>query len=163
MRRVSPAPLPVPVERLVGIGLVRPLTVRPLSGVCASSLSRPVPPAVSFAERPARAFRTGFLTAFFTVRRAGAAVFFAVFFAALRVGVFAFAVFRPVLRCGFANFLAEFFLADDRTGDPDFRFATVRFRPLLVPVFLAICLSRLQRSRARKAPDNGRPRLTEHP
>ena len=34
-RRVPPAPAAVPVERFVGIGLVRPLTDRPVSGVCA--------------------------------------------------------------------------------------------------------------------------------
>jgi len=43
--RLAPAPAGVPVERLVGRGLVRPLTVRPAFGVCASSRSRPVPPA----------------------------------------------------------------------------------------------------------------------
>jgi hypothetical protein len=43
------------VERIVGIGLVRPRTERPVSGVWASSRSRPVPPARRFLA-PAAAF-----------------------------------------------------------------------------------------------------------
>jgi hypothetical protein len=35
---------------MVRIGLVRPLTVRPVFGVCASSRSRPVPPAFALAR-----------------------------------------------------------------------------------------------------------------
>ena len=41
---MSPAPAGVPVDRFVGIGFVRPLTLRPASGVCASVFSRPRPP-----------------------------------------------------------------------------------------------------------------------
>ncbi len=40
----------MPVERLVGIGLVRPVTLRPVAGVCASVDSRPVPPRRFFRE-----------------------------------------------------------------------------------------------------------------
>src|SRR6267378_2446505 len=43
-RRESPAPAAVPVDRLVGIGLVRPWTLRPVAGVCDRVDSRPVPP-----------------------------------------------------------------------------------------------------------------------
>src|SRR3990172_3533855 len=57
--RLLPAPAGVPVEGFVGIGFVRPLTLRPVSGVCASSLSRPVPPALSFVEGPALSERPG--------------------------------------------------------------------------------------------------------
>ena len=46
-----PAPAGVPVERLVGKGLVGPLTLRPASGVWARSRSRPRPPG-----RPVAAF-----------------------------------------------------------------------------------------------------------
>ncbi len=42
--RLVPAPAGVPVERLVGNGLVRPWTLRPVSGVCARVRSRPLPP-----------------------------------------------------------------------------------------------------------------------
>ena len=42
--RELPAPAGVPVERRVGIGLVRPRTLRPVSGVWSKVLSRPVPP-----------------------------------------------------------------------------------------------------------------------
>jgi hypothetical protein len=52
---VLPAPAAVPVERLVGNGLVGPLTLRPVSGVCERSRSRPVPPALSLVEGPLRA------------------------------------------------------------------------------------------------------------
>jgi hypothetical protein len=47
---VLPAPAAVPVDRFVGIGLVGPLTERPVSGVCARSRSRPVPPALGLVE-----------------------------------------------------------------------------------------------------------------
>jgi hypothetical protein len=40
----------VPVDRFVGIGLVRPVTLRPVAGVCASVDSRPVPPRRFFGE-----------------------------------------------------------------------------------------------------------------
>ena len=42
--REPPAPAGVPVERRVRIGLVRPFTVRPVSGVWERLSSRPVPP-----------------------------------------------------------------------------------------------------------------------
>src|SRR5258708_18063396 len=59
-RRASPAPEAVPVDRFVGIGLVRPVTVRPVAGVWDSVDSRPVPPARFFVA--ALAFlRVGFL------------------------------------------------------------------------------------------------------
>ncbi len=47
-RRKSPAPAAVPVERLVFIGLVRPVMVRPVAGVWESVDSRPVPPTFFF-------------------------------------------------------------------------------------------------------------------
>jgi hypothetical protein len=49
--RESPAPAGDPVERIVRIGFVRPLTVRPVSGVCARSRSRPVPPTFAAFDR----------------------------------------------------------------------------------------------------------------
>jgi hypothetical protein len=90
-RRVSPAPAAVPVDRLVGIGFVRPRTDRPVSGVWARVDSRPFPPAfarfagfgAAFAFR-AGAFRDlafGFFEAFLGIeRRFGAADLFLVFF-----------------------------------------------------------------------------------
>jgi len=44
MRRESPAPDGVPVERFVGMGFVGPRTERPVSGVWSRVASRPVPP-----------------------------------------------------------------------------------------------------------------------
>jgi len=58
------------VDRFVGIGLVRPLTVRPASGVCASSLSRPVPPALGLTV-----FDRGRLAVFFFTFAGRRAVF----------------------------------------------------------------------------------------
>ena len=77
-RRVSPAPEAVPVERLVGIGLVKPVMVRPVAGVWESVDSRPVPPTRFF-------FAAAFFGLFF-----GAAflAFGAGFFAALRGAAF---------------------------------------------------------------------------
>jgi hypothetical protein len=81
----------VPVERLVGIGLVRPRTERPASGVCASVDSRPVPP-----TRFPVFFLVFLLPAFaFLTSRAGRA---AGLRRALPFELFAAAVFRPVLR-----------------------------------------------------------------
>ena len=42
--RLVPAPAGVPVDRRVAMGLVRPFTVRPVSGVWARVDSRPLPP-----------------------------------------------------------------------------------------------------------------------
>jgi len=70
---------------LVGIGFVRPRTVRPASGVCARSCSRPVPPALRDADAAGRfelfftgrfGFRARFAAA---VRLAGCGGFFADF------------------------------------------------------------------------------------
>jgi hypothetical protein len=81
---------------MVRIGLVRPRTVRPVSGVCAKSRSRPVPPA-------RRAARAGafFVAAFFleAARVLAAGRFFAAGrlpdgFAVFRVVFAFFTVFR---------------------------------------------------------------------
>jgi hypothetical protein len=45
---VPPAPAPVPVDRFVGMGFVGPFTLRPVSGVCESVSSRPLPPSRGF-------------------------------------------------------------------------------------------------------------------
>lgn len=125
----------MPVERLVGNGLVGPSTVRPVSGVCARSRSRPLPPGV------AAAFRV-------SVRRAGAVFFFAVF-AALFLDLApapdrAFAFLRERLAATFARVLlaAAFRLPDavffGRRAGAFFRALALDERPfvarLLAPV-----------------------------
>jgi hypothetical protein len=48
----------------VGIGLVRPVIVRPVAGVWSSVDSRPVPPALRFADEPVLPFGAAFLATF---------------------------------------------------------------------------------------------------
>jgi len=113
---VLPAPAAVPVDRFVGIGLVGPCTLRPVCGVCASSSSRPVPPALRFVDERAR-FGDG------RDRRAFAC------------GFFAAAVFRAVRRPAFRARLRPAPLrADARAAEPARLFDRVRFRRLLDPV-----------------------------
>jgi hypothetical protein len=86
---VLPAPAGVPVDRRVGIGLVRPFTVRPARGVWARVRSRPV-----FARLFAPRFDEAGLVAFLAFDDVlGACVR-----AALRLEVRAPAVRRPVFR-----------------------------------------------------------------
>src|SRR6187399_646972 len=95
-RLMSPAPAAVPVDRLVGMGLVLPRTDRPVSGVCARVASRPFPPVLfrfagfSLAFALGRVLVLGLalaldfsdLAAFFAVERPfGAADLFLVFLA----------------------------------------------------------------------------------
>jgi hypothetical protein len=104
---------------LVGIGLVRPLTVRPVWGVWASVLSRPEPPflAVFLAPVLAVALR-----------------------AAFPLGVFAPAVRRPVLRFALAARLAPVPLRlAALTPAPARRLEGVRFRSVFFAFFFAIC------------------------
>jgi|SRR5688572_22418118 len=135
--RVLPAPAAVPVERLVGIGLVSPRTVRPVAGVWASSLSRPVPPrrlgAPAFALLFVPELRRGravFLEAPFrltlrALRLAGRVGFFACFRRVFPRAVLAGAAFRlePALR------------AFARAPARALRLEVVRFRPLLFAAF----------------------------
>jgi len=96
----------VPVDRFVGIGFVRPRTVLPAAGVCASVSSRPVPPAFVRAFARPRFGGVGFADPL----RLDFLVDFAVFALALRFGADAFflgAAFLPDLR-GF-DFGAAFF------------------------------------------------------
>jgi len=95
---VPPAPEPVPVERLVAIGFVRPFTERPVSGVWSSVSSRPLPPCLGLAAL----FRAGlrfapraapFFCALPVVLREAPALL-----RALPFGVLAPAVFLPVFR-----------------------------------------------------------------
>lgn len=149
----SPAPAGVPVERMVRIGFVGPLTERPLSGVWARSRSRPVPPSRGrrllaalfrlFAD-PLADFAAVFLD-FAEAFLDFAAVFldvgaaFLVLDAARRavLRLAAFAVLRPVLRLAAALRLVPAFF---RVG--------VRFRPDFFAVFFAMCrLSRPSESR----------------
>jgi len=88
---VLPAPASVFVDRFVGNGFVGPRTDRPVSGVCASSRSLPVPPA---GRDPVDAER--FLARAAAARSCSTERFDDVFF--FPRGVFAPAVFRPVLR-----------------------------------------------------------------
>jgi hypothetical protein len=107
------------VDRFVGIGFVRPLTVRPVLGVWASVLSRPEPPflAVFLAPGLAVAFR-----------------------AALPLGVFASAGRRPVLRFALADRLAPAPLRlAALTPAPARRLEGVRVRPVVFAFFFAIC------------------------
>ena len=133
-RRVLPAPAAVPVDRRVGMGFVRPLTVRPVAGVWASRLSRPVPPRRETVDWPAlardlpvvlrdlAADLRGVLARF----RDPAALFFRAaeaLRARLALGVLAPAVRRLVFR-----------LAAPARRDP----ALLRLPPVLFAVFLAI-------------------------
>jgi hypothetical protein len=143
----------VPVERFVGIGLVGPLTDRPVSGVCESSLSRPVPPrrgpafapvaleplrdARLFARAPARLRSCSDRLA----AEGGAFVVFFLRFALARAAV------RPIVRFALARAAVRrvfrfeaagrFFLApvraDARAPVPARLFDAVRFCPFVEP------------------------------
>jgi hypothetical protein len=144
----------VPVERIVGIGLVRPRTERPVSGVWSSSLSRPVPPSralVRFTERRWAAFLAPPLTpvVFLAPPRFAVAdlpdvfavfpVFGAAAFLTLprRGGLLAF--LRFALPCGvLAPAVFRFppaVLLFARAPAPDWRFDGVVFCPLLFTLF----------------------------
>src|SRR5829696_3755681 len=154
-RLASPAPDAVPVDRFVSIGLVRPVTVRPLSGVWSRVDSRPVPPCRRPADLAAPRFAD--LPALPALPRADAAlrlpavVFRAVCFPgrggfrvclrrALPLGVFAPAVLRPVLRRAAAVRRAPAPLrAAARAPAPPFRLEGVFFWPFAFRAgFLAI-------------------------
>lgn len=133
-----PAPLGVPVDRLVGIGLVGPRTERPVSGVWASSRSMPVPPG-------RRVVRALVRLEDFVVERAGELFFFP-------RGGLALAVFRPVLRRAVdARRAAAPLRAAARDPAAADLFDTVRFRPVFdrladepafrPDVFFAMCLT----------------------
>jgi hypothetical protein len=128
MRRESPAPEGVPVERFVGMGFVRPRTERPVSGVWSSVASRPVPPALA-----ARRFGEASRLPAFSGRRADrrAAARFPRPGAARRVrAVLAVVLFRAAERR---------FGATDLFRRPDFRAAFLRFGDFAFRVgFLAI-------------------------
>jgi len=132
-----PAPAAVPVERLVGMGLVGPRRLRPASGVCARVSSRPVPPTLRLVEGPVLSFVEGrFATTFFAAclslpARAG---FVAFFRAAFPFGVFAPAVrrLRPLL--AFAAPALSFVEGPARFADRVF------FVALVLPLFFAIGL-----------------------
>jgi hypothetical protein len=133
--RVPPAPAAVPVERLVGIGFVGPLTERPVSGVWASSRSRPVPPrrGALFCA-PARvdpvARSRPFARAPASRRSASDR-----FFLFLPFGVFAPAVFLPVFREAADTRLAPAPLrAAARAPAPARLFDGVRFCPFVEPL-----------------------------
>ena len=130
----------MPVDRLVGIGLVRPFTDRPVSGVCASVSSRPVPPrrGARAADRPLprdfgaakRPVRLGALR----VMRFARADREAVLARALRFGALARAVLRGAVRLAVrALRRVPPLRAVARALDPARLFDRVRFRPLLEP------------------------------
>jgi hypothetical protein len=144
---------------LVGIGLVGPRRVRPVSGVWASVSSRPVPPRITTflaagALVAAARFTPGrrlagelFRLAALTFR-AGAAFAFAVRFSLRAVGRFAgllrfalpFGVLAPAVfrLAATARFPALGRLVED-----------VRLCPFVLPLFLAIAVSLLRCNRRR--------------
>jgi hypothetical protein len=138
-RRLLPAPAAVPVDRFVGIGFVIPRTDRPVSAVCASVSSRPVPPALSFVEGPRGRAALVFARRTPVLRLAARAGFVA-FRRALPCGVLAPAVFRPVFRPALEVFRAPAPLrAAARAPAPALRSAGVFLRPFALPAaFLAI-------------------------
>jgi hypothetical protein len=132
-RLKPPAPDGVPVERLVGMGLVGPRRRRPVSGVWASVDSRPVPPPRAALPAP-RA-----LAAFFLLPGRGG--FVACFLAALPLGVLAPAVFLrpPPLRDIARRPAPERFVEGVRFWPPALRlFMALRAR---LRVFFAMSLS----------------------
>jgi hypothetical protein len=120
------------VDRIVGMGLVRPRTERPVSGVCARSRSRPVP--------PSRRFLGPRLDARFfvpvrddeAVRVAGLDRAVPLF---LPFGVFAAVVLRPVFRrAAEARRAPAPLRAAALPPDPARLFGGVRFCPFLEPL-----------------------------
>jgi len=134
-----PAPAAVPVERLVGNGLVRPRVVRPVSGVWARVSSRPVPPALSLVVGPRFDDAVLEVALAGVFRLAGGAAFLALRFSfpargltdclrlALAFGRLAPAVLRPAPLRAFAARLPE-----------PARLAEPFLSPFFVPLFFAI-------------------------